>query len=392
MHIFRRRPSMFVFVFVGCLSNTLIATAEETPRQEFVNIDRWPDDQGVHINAHGGGILFHEGAYYWFGEHKTKGRGGNRANVGVRCYSSQDLYNWKNEGVALAVSEDEDSEIVRGCILERPKVIYNAKTKQFVMWFHLELRGQGYKAARTGLAVADKVAGPYTYQRSFRPHAGQWPTNMSDDQQTRAKELLEQGRELKEDQAIRVGGYTARDLEKGQMARDMTLFVDDGTAYHIHSAEENFTLHISELTPDYRDFTGRYARVRPGGKNEAPAIFKHQGRYYLLTSGCTGWRPNAARSFVADSIWGPWKSLGNPCVGAEPESGLGSEKTFGGQSTFILPVQGHKDLFIAMLDVWRPHDAIDGRYLWLPIELTSDGFQVRYQKRWSLPNRSTADH
>jgi hypothetical protein len=24
----------------------------------------WPDNNGVHINAHGGGILFHDGLYY----------------------------------------------------------------------------------------------------------------------------------------------------------------------------------------------------------------------------------------------------------------------------------------------------------------------------------------
>jgi len=53
----------------------------------------WPDNNGVHINAHGGGILYDKGVYYWFGEFKTAGRGGNRANVGVSCYSSVDLYN-----------------------------------------------------------------------------------------------------------------------------------------------------------------------------------------------------------------------------------------------------------------------------------------------------------
>ena len=392
MHVFAHRIPLLVCLVVGTLLIAALAEAADQtpPRHEFVNIDLWPDDHGQHINAHGGGILFHDGVYYWFGEHKIAGRGGNQANVGVRCYSSKDLYNWKNEGVALAVAEESDSEIARGCILERPKVIYNAKTKQFVMWFHLELLGQGYKAARTGLAVADKVTGPYAYQGSVRPNAGQWPENMSADEQARAKQLLAKGAELEEPHAIRAGGYTARDFKGGQMARDMTLFVDDdGTAYHIHASEENYTLHISELTPDYRDFTGRYARVLPGGKNEAPAIFKHHGRYYLLTSGCTGWRPNAARSFVADSIWGPWKSLGNPCVGEEPESGLGAEKTFGGQSTFILPMPGHKDQYIAMFDIWRPRDAIDGRYLWLPIQMTPDSFQVRYQKRWSLPKRVT---
>ena len=56
--------------------------------------------------------------------------------------------------------------------------------------------------------------------------------------------------------------YFTRDVEPGQMARDMTLFVDDdGKAYHIHAAEENYTLHISELTDDYTDFTDRFARI-----------------------------------------------------------------------------------------------------------------------------------
>src|ERR1700761_8834162 len=90
----------------------------------------WLDDKGIHINAHGGGMLYHEGTYYWFGEHKIEGEAGNRAYVGVHVYSSKDLYNWKDEGVALSVSKDPASKIVAGCSIERPKVIYNPKTKK----------------------------------------------------------------------------------------------------------------------------------------------------------------------------------------------------------------------------------------------------------------------
>ena len=42
----------------------------------------WPDNHGVHINAHGGGILFHGDTYYWFGEHKVKGEAGNLRRSG----------------------------------------------------------------------------------------------------------------------------------------------------------------------------------------------------------------------------------------------------------------------------------------------------------------------
>lgn len=83
----------------------------------------WNDNNGVPINAHGGGILHHAGLYWWFGEHKIAGEAGNRAQVGVHVYSSADLMAWRDEGLALAVDDSPGSEIPPGCIIERPKVI-----------------------------------------------------------------------------------------------------------------------------------------------------------------------------------------------------------------------------------------------------------------------------
>src|SRR6266480_7813142 len=73
----------------------------------------WLDDKGVPINAHGGGMLFFDSRYYWFGEHKVEGEAGNKAQVGVHVYSSTNLYSWKDEGIALAVSPDPASEITQ---------------------------------------------------------------------------------------------------------------------------------------------------------------------------------------------------------------------------------------------------------------------------------------
>ena len=81
--------------------------------------------------------------------------------------------------------------------------------------------------------------------------------------------------------AVIKGLLVRRDFKGGQMARDMTLFVDkNGKAYHIHSSEENMTLHFAELTDDYLNFTGKYVRVLPGDSNEAPALFFSKGRYF----------------------------------------------------------------------------------------------------------------
>jgi len=319
----------------------LVRGADAGAKTAFEPGEPWPDDNGVHINAHGGGVLFHDGLYYWFGEHKIEGNAGNVAHVGVHCYLSRDLYNWKDEGVALRVSGDPASEIADGCILERPKVIYNAKTKKFVMWFHLELKGQGYNAARSGVAVAERPAGPYTYVTSFRPD--------------------------------------------NSMARDQTLFVDDdGKAYQLYASENNMTLHIGLLSDDYLKPAGKFIRVFENREMEAPAICKRQGRYYFIGSGCSGWDPNDARAAVAPSIWGPWKEIGNPCVGKNPHNRMGPERTFGGQSTFILPVQGGKDAYIALFDLWRPNNAIDGRYLWLPIQFSAEGLKIEWTNQWDL--------
>ena len=291
----------------------------------------WNDTEGNVINAHGGGILYHDGAYYWFGEKR-----GRSKSEGVNVYSSKDLYNWKLEALALAQDEDSTSDIAKGCIMERPKVIYNAKTKKFVMWFHLELRGKGYKAARAGVAVSEKVTGPYRFIKSFRPN--------------------------------------------GNMSRDMTLFVDDdGSAYHVYASDENYDLRIAKLSDDFLSPTAEDTLLFRAHR-EAPALFKSHGMYYLITSGCTGWAPNKATLHTAHSLWGPWQlSEQNPMRG--PDADL----TFGAQSTYVLPVQGSAGKFIFIADKWNPKNLIDSRYIWLPVSFAVAGTPyVQWIEEWKL--------
>ena len=344
----------------------------------------WPDDQGQHINAHGGGVMKYGDTYYWFGEHKSDHT--SDALVGVTCYASKDLVNWRNCGVALSVTDERGHDIERGCILERPKVIYNPVTRKFCMWFHLELKGRGYNAARYGVAVANRPEGPYKFLYSQRADAGTWPMNFSE-QDIAVADTLDpvhyQDWTPAWGEAVAKGLYVKRDFRRGQMSRDMTLFVDDdGKAYHIFSSEENLTLHIAELTADYLHHTGRYILMAPAGHNEAPAIFKHDGTYWMITSGCTGWAPNEARMFSAPSIWGPWTQHPNPCRGPR------AELTFGGQSTYILPLDSRlssvDSQWIFMADIWRPRHPSDARYIWLPIEFEDGKPVIRWRDAWDF--------
>lgn len=367
-------------IIIGFLLLSVIGCSKKAINSSFKLGEIWPDNNGVHINAHGGGFLIYDNTYYWFGEHKISGKLGNRAMVGVHVYASKNLYDWKDEGIALKMKNDTTSKLQVGATLERPKVIYNKKTKKFVMWFHHELKDQGYKAALTGVAVADNVTGPYEYKDSFRIHAGILPQNFTQEDFDNA-DLVEDRKDKNWKEKVINGAFFKRDFKVGQMSRDMTLFVDDDEkAYHITASEENQTLLISKLSDDYLSLTDEYSRVFPGGRNEAPAIFKRKGKYYMFSSGLTGWKPNPGKLSVADSLMGNWTFLGNPCVGSDEEKAT----TFQSQSTYVIPVLGKKDAFIFTADRWRPKNPIDGRYVWLPIQFKNDIPYLEYKETWSL--------
>lgn len=311
--------------------------------KDMVPGEVWLDTSGNPINAHGGGILYHNGKYYWYGEYK-KGKTilpewatweCYRTDVtGVGCYSSPDMVNWTFEGIVLpAVKDDSSHDLHPSKVLERPKVVYNAKTGKFVMWAHVESADYGKAAA--GVAVSDSPTGPFKYLGSFRPN--------------------------------------------NAMSRDQTVFVDDdGKAYQFASSENNQTLYINELTDDYLRPTGRFTRNFIGMSREAPAVFKKDGKYYMLSSGCTGWNPNKAELAVADSIMGHWTVVGDPCTGKD------ADKTFYAQSTYVQPVYGKKDLYIAMFDRWNKTDLENSRYVWLPMSFENGKITIPWREKWSM--------
>jgi len=290
------------------------------------------DTNGDPINAHGGGFLFHKNVYYWYGEIKSGKTytptaninwGGSRIDlVGISCYSSKDLVHWEFRGNVLpALTNDPTHDLYFKNVAERPKVVYNSLTNKFVMWLHID--SMDYKRARSGVAESDSPTGPFTYIQSFRPN--------------------------------------------DEMARDMTVFVDKKStvAYLITSSEDNAVMHVSELTSNYTSFTGKWKRIFEGRYMEAPTFFRRGELYYFIGSGCTAWKPNAARSAVASSIWGPWTELGNPCRGEDADT------TFHSQSTYVLPIGsdgGGEERFLFAADRWNEKNLSDSRYVWLPIE------------------------
>ncbi len=299
----------------------------------------WQDVDGNDIQAHGGCIIEHKGTFYWYGENKGADNvpGTSRVDViGISCYSSKDLVNWKYEGLALAADkEDENSFIHTSKVVERPKVIYNKKIKKFVMWMHID--SANYMFAGAGVAVSDTPVGPFKFITATPPNR--------------------------------------------QDCRDMTLFVDkDDTAYLVHSKDWNKTLNIARLTDDYLDVDGFYVSVLIDQEREAPALFVHNDMYYMITSGCTGWAPNSALYAQCKNLLGKWKLIDNPCEGDN------YRRTFEGQSTYVFSVGGKHYL---MLDHWKPTELKNSGYSILPITFSGESIlggeimTVKWQDEWN---------
>ncbi len=359
--------------------------------QSFLPGKAWTDDAGNLIQAHGGQVQQlavtdpetgkQETKWWWVGEDKTNGS----SRSGICAYSSDDLYNWHFEGVVMRNVESRDqldtdpyfTELYQdytkeqkdrvflcldagSAIIERPKLLYNEKTGMYVLWFHAdgptETSDSSYAAACAGVAVSETPYGPFRFIDRYRLNT------CPPDQEGRYPQ------------------------SKG-MARDMNVFVDtDGTAYIIYSSEENLTLYISKLNDEYTYLAvppeeavyGRdYIRLFPGAQREAPALFLRDGGYYLMTSGCTGWAPNQARYYRADSVLGEWTDCGDPCVGDDRHT------TFDSQSTCIFSMDGN---YYYMGDRWNSEDLKNSRYIWLPISFDEAGnMSISYTDEWTLP-------
>lgn len=343
---------------------------------------KWVDNNGKHINAHGGNIIKDGDTWYWYGERRNT-ENSYGPMPGVSVYKSSNLVDWTDCGVALATVNEPDHMLEAGCIIERPKVMRNPQTGKYVMLFHHELKGRGYEAARVGFAESDTPEGPFVFVKSLRPNAKSWPSDWNRQQIARAMALditdYKKWWTPEWYAAVNAGLFLNRDYGGGQMSRDMTVYIDDdGKAYHIYSSEENLTLHIAELTDDYMNYTGKYVRMAPAGHNEAPTILKRDGKYWMITSGCTGWAPNEARMFWAENIFGPWHQAKTPFRGEKVST------SFDSQGTFIIQLP-NADKYIFMADRWSPDSLSESRHIWLPIQFDANGSPfLEWQDSWTL--------
>jgi hypothetical protein len=285
----------------------------------------WLDNHGQRIQAHGGGITVWKGVYYWFGEDRSPTNDPEKRYVA--CYSSHDLVHWKSRGQVLALADPE--HLGPRWVLERPKVFVNSRTRKFIMYAHLD--DAHYKFARVMVAVSNRINGPYTYAKSFRP--------------------------LDEE------------------SRDIGQFVDDdGSAYLIFESRPTKGFFVAHLTGDYMSVEKTCFIPAP---LEGGALVHYGGLYYVVGSHMTGWRPNPNVYATAPSLAGPWTGFRNL---APSEA-----NNYNSQSAMLLKVVGSKSTtVIFMADQWRPRELWDSRYLWMPLDIANGSMHLPPPQPWTI--------
>ena len=293
----------------------------------------WLDTTGHLIESHDGGLGYFNGKYYWYGQ-IFNGNDPENESVGISAYSSPDLINWKDEGPIVYLG--------RTHLLERPHVIYNDTTHKYVMWAHNII---SYPNSRAYIAYSDTPTGPFTLSSStYNPD--------------------------------------------GMGLNDMNLFKDtDGTAYVLYSNGNNTKFVISQLTSDYLGTIGTNITPAILVNREAPAMFKRNGVYYLMTSGVTGWPPNLNKYSTSTSVLGTWSSPISPFQVSELQN---VNTSYSSQTTDVLTISGRTDAYVYIGDRNDNSSYIGGslynsRHIWLPMIFDGAGnMSISWYPNWNL--------
>lgn len=338
---------------------------------------------------------------------------------------------WADAEAGIAATYDEEnlahaSYRLNGNIniVERPKMLWNAKTRKFVIIYHADgpdprsadLQrwvtqggdpadrniGSRYSLAEMGFATSDTPWGPFKLVNTTKMN---W-----------ADGVPNAGRE-----------GDSRDMTVFQDTGSHTVDPDADDAYAVYSSEMNKWMYVSRLNAEYtgpaadgneavlgEDFSNR---VLPDFAREASSVFKHDGWYYMLTSGTRGWASTPVIAYRSRSMITPteavvgnnnghpangqWERLepANPCVGDPARTGVGTAdplECFDSQPTFVIDLGDGE--FVYMGDRWIVDPATGSagegsRYVWAPIQVDSEAGRVTVENvgAWD-PANSTLFH
>jgi hypothetical protein len=273
----------------------------------IVSGDRWHDTAGNYINAHGAGLIHDsDGKWYWVGEYKNSGNGFQ----GFSLYSSSDLVNWDSHGLVVPPSSSLPFQVG-----ERPKLIKNPTTGEYVLWFHAD--SSNYSLAKVGVCYASSVTGPYTCPQE--------------------------------------GVFSPLGME----SRDMNVYVDpvNDQGYLLFATNGNADTAVAKMTSDYKNVTTLTQTIH--SRLEGFGVFRDDaGLYNMVVSNQSGWQPNANSLYTTSDLGKVNLTYSNYIA---PQG----VNTYNSQNTFEIQPNDNLDVYLG--DRWWVTDLEQSSYVWYPI-------------------------
>ena len=281
------------------------------------------EDGETSVQAHGPGFVRVGDVWYMCGEDRS-----GWWNPDVNLYSSVDLVHWKFEKKIIK-NGVTTPELGNGRMIERPKLLYNAKTGKYVVWCHYE--AGNYGASEAACFECDKVNGDYKVV------------------------------------------WTGRPLDV--KSRDCNVFQDnDGTAYFISTTNENRDLGLFKLSDDYHEAVEHTALFTNQGR-EAPAIVRVGDRYFMFNSACSGWDPNTCKMSYSNSLTGGWTGL----------TQVGNDIAYDTQAAAILTIKGtKKTTYLYVGDRWQDPGLPETKTIIFPISFDGTKCYMDYRERFDI--------
>lgn len=289
----------------------------------ITNGNLWITADGDTVQAHAPGFLKIKDTWYMVGEDRSR-----EWRPDVNLYSSRDLQNWSFEK-KIIVNGVTSPDLGSTRMIERAKLLYNKKTKRYVVWCHWE--SSNYGASEAACFSSDGIDGTYRLEWSGRP--------------------------------------------LGIKSRDCNVFVDtDGTAYFISTTEENQHLGLFRLSDDYLSIV-EHTQLFPWQRREAPAIVKLDQKYFMFSSACTGWAPNQCKLSWSHDLKTGWSTLEN----------IGDDKAFRTQPAAILEIKGSKDTtYLYVGDRWKDPNLAQSKTIIFPVTFTNTSCKFQYIDRFEI--------
>lgn len=319
---------------------------------EVSNVVPRVTSSGAIMDAHDSKMLFINDTFYWFADsfgdciespgpsgcaNVTTGACGFRTDHNVSLFTSTDLVHWSDPVVVFCALDIG----VAGAVMYAPKVIFNTRTSEFVLWVNWFL-----------------IPGDPAWSDSFYAVAASATPG--------SRFVL---------RTQRVNTLAFPDVG------DLNLLADDnGEAYviytgHISSGQyaPAHVMSVEQLTPDYYASLGAAASSGPIGvpNVEAPMIFKRNGVYHAVFGQCCcndASGTAALTDYTAVAPLGPWTATGV----------VGTQATLPAQSTDIVQYADSAgqtsylyigDRWQSSLDRIKAHDFT----LFAPLSFSSSG-------------------